>query len=448
MKKLPILLICTALLTQFVKNPVLAMKTDDAGGEYWYIPETLEYKKEVDEMLTEKCASSQFFDICYNNKKIYHLIDNGNRYQAVWQLEHMRFVITAVNPRRNTIRMYYTGWNSVSESEKADAVELYLYWLEDGKITPQIDWTKASFYTDKIRNNQDEAGMHVLFAKNEPQVNGSEWMKTGEETRIVLTPSSLTGNSKKQIFYTMINSYGDTYTGFYAYGDCLEEFGDNESMECRGAFYIKDNAYTYLLDAVEESEEDKSLPLSPLTKEPENLNEPDDDNPSNEPDDENISDSDERETQLDNDNQGNDDPSEEYQPDDDVSSIEIVSDNELNTSDLPPDISDLPEEEPYGIPDIIDEDGPLTDYVVISDNASSDENNEDRYGKSEDDNDIIKEPSIVEKSTSNSNELPKTPNTGKSIAAKSVEPPMPIIAIIGLLFVIWWITPVNKKKKQ
>ena len=423
MKKLPILLICTALLTQFVKNPVLAMKTDDAGGEYWYIPETLEYKKEVDEMLTEKCASAQFFEICYNNKKIYHLIDNGNRYQAVWQLEHMRFVITAVNPMRNTIRMYYTGWNSVSESKKADAMELYLYWLEDGKITPQMDWTKASFYTDKIRNNQDEAGMHVLFAKNEPQINGSEWMETGEETRIVLAPGSLTSNNNKQIFYTMVNSYGDTYTGLYAYGDCLEEFGDNESMECRGAFYIKDNAYTYLLDAVEESEEDKSLPLSPLTKEPENLNEladddenpsdeaADDERPSNEPDDENISDSDKQETQLDNDNQGNDDPSEEYQPDDDTPS-ETISDNELDTSDPSPDISDLPEEEPYGIPDIIE--------------ASS----------------------IIDKSTSNSNELPKTPNTGKSIATKSVEPPMHIVAIIGLLFIIWWIMPVNKKKKQ
>ncbi len=383
------------------------MEADDLGGEYWYVPETLARYNEIEEAVAASCAKSRTYEACTSNKRVMYLVNGGKREQAVWSLKNQYFVITAINPMRSTMRVYYTGLDTAAASGRSNISELYLYWLEDDKITPQLSYTMANFYTEKIKNSQYEKGLHVILAKNEPQTEGNEWLKIGEEVRLVLSPDVLEGNTKKQVFYTVVNDNGSVSSGFYEYGACVnsDEFG--EGMECKGAFYVTDVSHSYLLKAFPEAEEDKDLPLRQ-------------ENASLNPDDKIIQEDDNNNFK-------------------DIINEEATSNSDNDIANDTIEFQEGPSEEPSeNIPDNLLEE------------------------KLEEINEILEQK--VEISTENTSSQPveiknsldlesiplKSPNTGElteeNIEAKSQE--LIILIVVSLIFISWWIIPINKKKKQ
>lgn len=257
----------------------MAERVDDAGGEYWYIPETLEFTAETDALIEEACEGNSNYSYCRTRQAIKFLGTYGNKYQAVWQLKHQNFTLSAVNPYRGTIRIYYNGFNSQSEQEKADISELYLYWVEEGTLDPQTNYTLADVYVEQMRAGTTVDGVHPILVKNE---NESESIITGEETRFVVSSDDLVFNMRRKIFFTLINTVGDEYFGVFNYGNCMSSISRDDGKECRGAYYLINDTYTYLFDSYEETPEDQELPLweegtsttEPEPEEPEYLEEP------------------------------------------------------------------------------------------------------------------------------------------------------------------------------
>lgn len=469
MKKILPLAISLTIFAGQTLNATTAMAiiTDDMGGKYWSIAEVIEYERETDAAMAESCASSPAFNECMENKRVRYIINEGDGYEPVLQLKNRRFTITSVNPTRSTLRVHYTGFNSRYKYKKAHIAELYMYWLEDGKITPQLDWTTASLYTDKIRNNQIEDGMHVIFARNEPQTEGSEWLKNGEEVRIVLPTGSLIGDTNRQIYYTMVNDVGDTYSGFQDYIACAssDEFGDGEGMECQGTYYIN-RSHTYFLKAAAESEDDKGLPFSSF-----NL----------------ASDSSDTEPEI---------PpviEDDYPIIDDIPITDDlpVIDNPPVTDNLPTTDDPLTvEDHPVAYVSPATEEPPITDVppateepLITNAPPATEESQqvaEEPLATEEplttDEPQTTKEssatkellttqislttdkplnitPISIKKNETTLVNMPKTPNTGEYIEeGNSTDPSsqrlITTLIILSLLFIVWWIIPANKKKKQ
>lgn len=235
----------------------MAERVDESGGEYWYIPEILEFEAETDAVIEEACKDNGNYNNCRTLQAIQLFNTYGYKYKAVWQLKHQNFILTAINPYRGTIRAYYNGLNSQSQ-EKADISELYIYWVEEGRTDPQSDYSLARIYAEQIENGTAEDYIHPILIKNGTETG---WMTTGEEARFVIPSNDLLANPQHKIFFTTINTVGDIYSGFLNYSDCLSSINREDGLECRGVYYFINETYTYLFDTYPETLEDKELPL-------------------------------------------------------------------------------------------------------------------------------------------------------------------------------------------
>lgn len=256
--------------------PTSAMEIDEEGNEYWYVQENIEYWQEAKNIIAERCAAETARPDCIVMEREGLINELGNRYQAAYQQMHnYRSIGTAVNPYRNTIRLLYNGIDPWANADDARLEELYLYWLEDGLQAPNFDDVFYEIYREEIKNNTPEEGIHVVYSGER---NGDEhWLETGIETRLVLEPGILTGNTNGKIFYSGVSNYGNQINGVINYESCLYSEGFSEGMECRAAIVLTPyNSYSYLLMPFAETVEDTNLQSSPLTTilEPEPIPEP------------------------------------------------------------------------------------------------------------------------------------------------------------------------------
>ena len=467
MKKLTALAASVTMLAGQILNPITtsAMKVNDEGGEYWYIPETIIHDKEVEAEIAEACADSYNYNYCLNVARGRRINSEGNRYQAAYQLRRSRFLITAVNPYRSTVRVYYAGENSVSNTEKANLTELYLYWIDDGKITPELNWELYNIYFNQIRNDEPEDGIHVIYSGAR---SGEEsWIETEEEARLVLSTGSLTNNINGQIFFTIVNDFGDVYSGFYRYQNiCLDNEFFGIGQECLGAYYIINDTFTYVLSPYDEIEEDRELELSPLTAEPEvpeDPTEPDEPENPDEPAEPEEPESPEEpgeptepeEPVTPDEPENPEDPEDPNEPEDPINSDEPEIPEELDAPEKSEDV-----EEPIAQAIKQDDQGELATTNSPAESTTSSEVPEEQVQPEEQVE--PKEPKWSTKVRISGTDnvgfggditiediRPKTPDTGET----SNDDPgaswcLPVVTTLGLAYIIWWIIPTGKKRRQ
>ncbi|MBP5512547.1 hypothetical protein J6X73_00005 [Candidatus Saccharibacteria bacterium] len=445
MKKPIALVISIVLSVGQILNPatVLAMTADDVGGEYWYIPELIERDMEVEAEIKARnpCLKSPDYYSCLEFERARYIRTDGNRYKAVWQLRHSMILVTAINPYRNTIRVYYTGDDRLAgDEEETRIAELYVYWLDNEKIKTR----SATEYIEQIKSGEVEDGVHVVYAETR---HGDEpWIESREEIRLVLSTGSFTGNIGGKILYAAIDNAGRMVAGGDDYlGRCLSNEEFDVGQECRGSYYMLNNTYSYRLVSYDEIDEDKTLDISPLvvTSEPTDTPEENPD-PEEELDDEMDFEEDleledePEEISLEEDPELEDE-SDDMNPEDDSELEEESGEMELEY-DLKPEEEtilnlegNLELEEAPEVVEIKEPEGLESESV---DTEFESEVKTDAGAESK----LEFEPYII----------PKTPDTG--------EPPhdgdsgadwcLPMVISLGIVYIIWWIIPVGKKRRQ
>ena len=473
MKKLIAIAASVAMFAGQILNPITisAMMVDDVGGEYWFVPELIEYDIEFEAEIEKRCAEALYPSSCLRFERVKHINADGNRYKAVWQLKHTKMLITAVNPYRSTIRMYYIGADNGSDGEELDAVELYIYWLDTSKTSRR----DPDVFVEQFKNGELEDDVHVVYA--ETRHDDEPLIARREEVRFVLPAGSFTGSTNGTIFYAAVNAAGDIFGGGVSYArKCFTNDNLSVGQECRGSFYMINNTYTYYLAPHDEIDEDKTLDTSPLTAEPESTDEPEEPEIPEEP----WSPEDPDTPEEPGSTEEPESPEEPDTPEMPDAPDDLEVPEEPETPEVPdtPEIPETPDategEEATGTPDVPEEpagpikpsngpsnlENPKESLAEPSNESfSPGEPEKSEEPRTRDNSENYEEPAIItddpvkpnEKPSSfePKEETPKTPNTGEPGSSSSESSwCLPMVISLGIAYVVWWIIPVNKKRKQ
>lgn len=432
MKKPIALVISIVLSVGQILNPatVLAMTVDDVGGEYWYIPEVIEYDREVTAEIENHCAGSPRYSSCLTSERVKLIIAGGNRYQAISNLRHHKMLITSVNPYRSTIRVHYIGTDRDKDGGGLDASELYIYWLDESKARRR----DADKFVEQFKNGELEDGVHVIYAETR---HGDELLiARREEVRLVLPAGSLTGNTGGTIFYAAVNDAGEIFGGGVNYLEkCLTDDSFDVGQECRGAYYMINNTHSYYLVPYDEVDEDRGLEISPLVTTPESAAPSTEDEPV-EPE-----------------------PEDEPESEDGLDELELIPEEELNSEGGESSEPELGVEEELEKPDPKPEEGPTVEDGIMEDEIVLEEEPmvkekpilKDELIPEEAPEDTKPEESEKPKSETGADiGTPKTPNTGEPShnGGLGTDWCLPMTISLGVAYIIWWIIPVGKKRRQ
>ena len=238
MKKCYLFLI-SILIILFSIIPVRHAKAiENRHQNYWTLEEIL--------VLREK-AKQEIFTVCQNSPdpecmERYHseeTSERGTNYQAVDNINVFRFLITAVNPAQNTVRLMFLDDDVENAYVTGELIndninELYMFWFDWGFLG-------YDFYNE-YQTGTLPSQTHLLFARN--SLAASFLPKTEITYEL---DGSVSENYRNMIYYFFITENGNRYMDPIDYNSCIDHPDYHEGMECR-LFFDKNSGgdFVYL----------------------------------------------------------------------------------------------------------------------------------------------------------------------------------------------------------
>lgn len=220
--------IIMVVLGIFPVDQVSAMAPD--YGDYWTLEEIMGLREEVKQEILDYCYFSEEPD-CMERYYIEEISQRGSNYQAVDNMNVFRYLITAVNPTQNTVRVVFFEDNMemayiTGELSDDNINELIMVWFDLGFLG-------YNFY------NEYHAGAlpsqtHLLFARD----NLAESFPSGEEVTFELD-GDVSEDYRNVIYYFFVTVSGNRYMDPIDYTSCVENPFYREGMECR-LFFSKE----------------------------------------------------------------------------------------------------------------------------------------------------------------------------------------------------------------
>lgn len=267
-KKLPLLalLILTLTISTLTATmPKSASATISRDGTTWWTAaELLDYYQEV---LDEQAALCDGNTTCirqYHENKMIEV----EEYRALANLIRAQFVITAINPKAETIKVLFSDQNAYhkimgSRIDNTPLKSFYVAWFDDwqGQI---FNFNRAQFISGAIE------GLHTVYdsiADNLDVTNFPTW----QEVEISVPGSDLISNTSGKIDFAVFGENGYNSQGFSDYSGCLKDPNYQEGDECKiitargkgmsyAPFHIEETLELEPATLVtEETNEDKSI---------------------------------------------------------------------------------------------------------------------------------------------------------------------------------------------
>ena len=233
MKKLPKLILPTLILGA-VTSQALAPKTsalyiDDDGATWYTVQELLGYKEEVDRETDNLCGDDMG---CRENLYYSHFEAEDYKFWALEQLLDQQVVLTAVNPKEETLKVLYFDEDMMLKrmgvSEPIDLEVFYLGWFEYG--TERI--YNFGGITDEL-SNETMPGTHKIYYWD-TSVDGPNPIPANQEFELSAAGSGLNSNVLGEIPYGAdAGMYKFNAVGRFIYTSCLAESDYEEGKECR-----------------------------------------------------------------------------------------------------------------------------------------------------------------------------------------------------------------------
>lgn len=208
--------------------PAAFAETNIAGTRYWTVPELLEFREEVEAEIADTCAG----DLNCERDLRFTITERGGKYVALENFGYSSFLITAINPSAETIKVYYDDEDQMMKQMTGTSVrrplsELYVFWAEEGiEDDPFIATYNVDLHVDQIRNGNPAQGIHPLISWNEMET-GSVF-PANQEVEFSIAGSNLADNNRKSILIK-----GDAFISVTKYSDCADSEDYEEGMECR-----------------------------------------------------------------------------------------------------------------------------------------------------------------------------------------------------------------------
>mgnify|MGYP003313363245 CR=1 FL=1 len=196
MKKISVLAISTLIIGQVFNPAVSAFATiRDGDTTWWSVEEMLEFYQEVELEKATKCGNSSGCKMDFN----FEMIEMGPKYRALQKFISRQFLVTAINPSSETIKVLLFDEDMMSKSmgieEKIYLEHLYLGWFDE--------WNAQIFnYNHEQFTNGSIAGLHTMY-DGSSEKDGPDWIPTLTEVELSVAGSDLRNNLSGIIDYAI-----------------------------------------------------------------------------------------------------------------------------------------------------------------------------------------------------------------------------------------------------
>ena len=235
-KKIPILILTVTLLGSFT-IPKSAFADEDGP---WTFDEMNTLNQEVEALKDEQCKDSSDPFMCYRTFKW----DGENRpkYETLTAFNENSFTITAINPNKNTIRVYYNsenvnGKHMGSHDYYSDVSELYIGQYRQG-YSGDLSYS--------IKNNIEDPDLNILYFG--ARLFTSEGLIPSDiEIELPLVNQlSLSDDMDQRISVSYTNTNRASYSFSFNYSNCVNSPDYQEGMECQIRYFGFDQPPFYV----------------------------------------------------------------------------------------------------------------------------------------------------------------------------------------------------------
>ncbi len=178
-------------------------------------------------------------NICLNTK-YGNLSFQGGVWGAWRNFHDGRFFISAINPVKNYVKIYYRDENIHSRFRLNGVAfqnlsEAYVTWFDEGYekgIDDPYEIVNNRYYSPyvlNIKNDISKAGVHVVFSGNDDEKSG--WFPNNTE-EVVAPSESLLGNSSQKL-YIVYYIQNTRWPMEVDYSECMNSSEYEAGMECR-----------------------------------------------------------------------------------------------------------------------------------------------------------------------------------------------------------------------
>ena len=203
--------------------------TPDYSQDFWSLEEIMAVREDAKQEVIATCQDSPEFD-CAERYHIENFFSRGSEYQAADNMNAFRYLITAVNPATNSVRVIYfdddmLNYYMTGELIEENINELYMFWFDLGHLGYDFyEQYHAGTLPDKT---------HLLFARE----NLATSFPPNEEVTFELE-GDVKANYRNMIYYFFVTESGIRYMDPIDYNNCINHPSYKDGMECR-LFYEK-----------------------------------------------------------------------------------------------------------------------------------------------------------------------------------------------------------------
>ena len=213
MRKIITLLISTIILGTAFSPGTKAMFVEE-GANWWSFDEMLDYYYEMESQQEAECHGD--FDCNMRFEEEHY--ENDEKYRAMHSLPERQFLLTAINPVKETIKVFLFGQDMMLKrmgiEENLSPDSLYISWIEDPNT-----WGYAG---------------HTMFDKN-TEIDGDGWLPVDTEVELSVAGSNLNDSPTGRLGYSIFAGFFNAQGGFN-YASCLTDPDYYEGAECKIAF--------------------------------------------------------------------------------------------------------------------------------------------------------------------------------------------------------------------
>lgn len=240
MKRKPLftILILTALMGPLGLFPSnLASAETISESDYWTLSEVVTVHEEIKTELIEHCKYSEE-EMCEERYYFEEIMPREGIYWAADSIDAVRFLITAINPAKNTFRLFFSGEDAMEArmtgmhiEDKLD--EVYLVWFDH-------NFRDYNFVDEYLSDNLPSK-THLLLAKN-----GLSDMHPSDEEVTYDADGDITASIGSLIYYYIITKEGARYLDPIDYTSCTNHPAYQAGSECRLVFDKSSGTPIYL----------------------------------------------------------------------------------------------------------------------------------------------------------------------------------------------------------
>ena len=225
------LLISTITVFASSVAPVAGAWADEQG---WSFEEIQPFSEEVEAKRDEFCRNDStyrdFPEMCYHQ---YKWDGDQTMYETASFFREMPFYITAINPSKNTVRVYYSGED---EMRKHMGMENYKYELDELGLSQRSvdDYTNCFSYIN--RGIEVPATCNILYHNSESE-SGYGWLPSGREVELKINDFVFAPETSQNVEITFETTSSSRWELVANISACVNSPEYKEGMECQARFY-------------------------------------------------------------------------------------------------------------------------------------------------------------------------------------------------------------------